>query len=101
MRMQGLGAVDISNPRGASAGTVFTRLRFDQNDPLAISNVQRTIYDYNPLSYSWQADKETFSMESLLDSYSSRNETISLDTVHSFSFSKFKRFLARHAISSI
>ena len=84
MTMQGLGSVDITNARGASAGTVFTRLRFDQEDPLAISNVQRKLYDENPLAYSWLANKEAFSMEKMLDSYAARNETISLDIVRSY-----------------
>ena len=50
--MQGLLQVNIDTPNGAANTIVDGNLRFDQDEPILIDSIRRTLYANDPISSS-------------------------------------------------
>ena len=70
IEMKGIMHVNLDTPNGMSKGFIQGDLLFDQDAPILIDSIKRTLYDSNPLELE---NYENLGMLGILHEYNSRS----------------------------
>lgn len=69
IKMIGMMHVNIDTPNGAAMTYVDGLLNFEQDEPILIDSIERTIYNYDPITAE---QYQKYSMPKIADFYASR-----------------------------